>query len=323
MYNILVTGTSSYGVGEGLLKVLVASQYRQHFRLIGASNSMLVPYRKVTDRFYVLPNANHPDYMRALTGVIESERIQIVIPGSEAEMTVLSREKAALEQSHQVQIWVNDADDIERFDNKLTAAQFFATHNINTPQSYTLDERMTAEHFPLIVKPTTGKSSEGIHIVRNDQQLQAVKKLFEAYQREVLIQSFLPSTAEYTVSLVHVSGRLEILIMERVLCKGATQYARVMNEIPEIHEMAHRLHAVLGKELILNLQILASAGRYYLFEVNPRFSGSAPMRAKLGFNEFDLLFAGRCLQKVHTYQLLEHAYVLRGYDETVYEGQIN
>jgi carbamoyl-phosphate synthase large subunit len=87
--------------------------------------------------------------------------------------------------------------------------------------------------------------------------------------------------------------------------------------------MAHRLHAVLGKELILNLQILASAGRYYLFEVNPRFSGSAPMRAKLGFNEFDLLFAGRCLQKVHTYQLLEHAYVLRGYDETVYEGQIN
>ena len=40
-YNILITGTSSYGVGEGSLKVLYKSAYRDQLRLIGASNSEL------------------------------------------------------------------------------------------------------------------------------------------------------------------------------------------------------------------------------------------------------------------------------------------
>ncbi|GAI90969.1 unnamed protein product, partial [marine sediment metagenome] len=54
-YNVLVTGTSSYGVGEGLLKSINKSEYRNQLNLIGASNSKLTAYKNLVDSYYILP----------------------------------------------------------------------------------------------------------------------------------------------------------------------------------------------------------------------------------------------------------------------------
>jgi len=315
-YNVLVTGTSSYGVGEGLLKSINESEYRNQLNLIGASNSKLTAYKNLVDSYYILPNANHPDYLKEVNKIIKDEQIHILIPGSEAEMLFYSQNKSKIESELHIDIWVNKNEIINIFENKLEAEKFFINFGIKTPKSYSEWE----EVFPLIIKPVTGKSSEGIFIAKDKEQYYAAKNFYQVIGEQIIVQEFIEKEKEYTVSLINLGNRLEIISVERILNKGATQYAKIVHE-PAIEDMARVLHSALGDELILNLQILKKNKEYYIFEINPRFSGSAPMRAKLGFNEFDIIFANKYLNKTHVYQLKEDCYCIRGYAELIYSDK--
>ena len=315
-YNVLVTGTSSYGVGEGLLKSINESEYRNQLNLIGASNSKLTAYKNLVDSYYILPNANHPDYLKEVNKIIKDEQIHILIPGSEAEMLFYSQNKSKIESELHIDIWVNKNEIINIFENKLEAEKFFINFGIKTPKSYS----ECKEEFPLIVKPVIGKSSEGIFIAKDKEQYYAAKNFYQVIGKKIIVQEFIEKEKEYTVSLINLGNRLEIISVERILNKGATQYAKIVHE-PAIEDMARVLHSALGDELILNLQILKKNKEYYIFEINPRFSGSAPMRAKLGFNEFDIIFANKYLNKTHVYQLKEYCYCIRGYEEVIYSDK--
>jgi len=315
-YNVLVTGTSSYGVGEGLLKSINESEYRNQLNLIGASNSKLTAYKNLVDSYYILPNANHPDYSKEVNKIIKDEQIHILIPGSEAETLFYSQNKSKIESELYIDIWVNENEIINIFDNKLEAEKFFINFGIKTPKSYS----ECKEEFPLIIKPVIGKSSEGIFIAKDKEEYYAAKNFYQVIGEQIIVQEFIEKEKEYSVSLINLGNRLEILSMERILNKGATQYAKIVYK-PAIEDMARVLHSALGDELILNLQILKKNKEYYIFEINPRFSGSAPMRAKLGFNEFDIIFANKYLNKAHVYQLKEDCYCIRGYEEVIYSDK--
>ena len=312
-YNILITGTSSYGVGEGLLKVLYKSAYRDQLRLIGASNSELSAYKHLVSKYYVLPSVGEDNYYEQLCRVVREECVHIVIPGSEAEMLFFSRNKERIEFELNVDIWVNKYEIIETFDDKSRAEAFFKKNHFNTPPSYEENRRS----FPIVIKPTHGKSSEGIFIVHDKKQYEAVIELYRTLEQAVIVQQFIEKDREFTVSLINLGVDVEILCMERILNKGATQYAKIVPDACVI-EMSQRLHSVLGNEIILNLQIIQQGDDYYCIEVNPRFSGSASMRADLGFNEFDILFAYKYLGRRHMYNLKQDAYCIRGYQEFVY-----
>ncbi|XID91095.1 ATP-grasp domain-containing protein [Paenibacillaceae bacterium WGS1546] len=316
-HKILVTGTSSYGVGEGLIKTINDSVYRDLIELNGASNSKLTAHKDSLEHYYILPNANHANYYDEIKKIIDTSKIDILIPGSEAEMLFFSQYKCEIEKELNVDIWVNECDIIKTFDDKMQAEAFFKENKLNTPKS--IDECNGV--FPIIIKPTNGKASEGIYIAKNEEQYKAICNLYRIMGKSILAQEFIEKDFEYTVSLINLNNRLEILCMERILNKGATQYAKIVDE-PMILEIAKELHRVLGNELILNLQIVQKGAEFYLIEVNPRFSGSAPMRAKLGYNEFDILYAHKYLNKVHEYTLKKEHYCIRGYEEVIYDDRI-
>lgn len=314
-YNVLLTGTSSYGVGEGLIKVINTSLYREQINLIGASNSNLTAFKNMVDKYYVLPNAIDKSYFDCLKKLVEKENIDILIPGSEAEMEVLSKNKGCFSN---IDLWVNDYEIIDLFNDKKKASDFFQQNRFYIPQTYS--ESLKIEFsYPLILKPCRGKSSENIYIVKNKEQLEAVKSLYKAYDTKYIIQKYIENKEEYTMSLINLSKtKQQIFILKRILNKGATQYA-VIEENVEIKNIALRLHEILKKELILNIQLIKDKDRYCIIEVNPRFSGSSPMRQLLGFNEFDVIFSSKYLNKDLMYKTKENSYVIRGYKEFVYE----
>jgi len=313
-FNILVTGTSSYGVGEGILKIVNSSKYRNVINIISTSDNELSAYKKFAENHYVLPLANQPQYLSEISKIIKNERIQILIPGSEPEMLFFSKNKDKYEKELEVDIWVNKYPIVKMFENKLFAEEFFHRYDINTPKSI-INGTGT---FPQIIKPLCGKGSEGIFIVYNFKQYQAVCSFYRAMKKEFIVQEYIEKDHEYTVSLINLSDRIEILSMERILNKGATQYARI-TEDDNIINMANIIHNALDKEeLILNLQILEKNKEFYIFEINPRFSGSAPIRAKLGYNEFDILFANRYLNIKHEYKINKNQYCIRGFEEQLY-----
>ena len=291
MVKVLVTGTSSFGVGEGLLKTIQMSCFREQIKLLGASNSELTAYKQLVDKYYVLPNAVNDLYLQKLNDIIEKENVDIIIPGSEAEVSVLARNRGYFRK---VDLWMNDTDIAAVFNDKKTAHQFFLKNNLPTPKVY--EDDMSVK-FPAIVKPVDGKSSEGIYITHNKNQLDCV---------------------EYTVSVINTSGyELEVFIMKRILSKGATQYA-VVEMDDRILEIAKRVHEYMQNELIINIQLMKKDGRYYIIEINPRFSGSSPIRALMGFNEFDVLFSQKFMKQKFKYTIKEGYYCIRGYAEFLY-----
>ncbi len=314
-YKILVTGTSSYGIGEGMLKVINESNYLDKIELIGASNSQLTAYKNIIENYFILPNANECHYYQEVKKIVRKEKINILIPGAEAEIYFFSKNKEKIEKELNIDIWVNKYQTIKTFNNKLFTKRFFLNTEIHTPKHYLGLKNDTK--FPLIIKPIEGKASEGIFIVKNKKEFYAICNFYETIGKGFLIEEFIEKDAEYTVSLINLDGELEILCMQRVLSKGATQYAKIV-EKPKIISITQKIHQVLKDELILNLQILEKNNRFYIFEINPRFSGSAPIRSKLGYNEFDIIFSHKYLKKKHQYTLKKDFYCIRGYKEFIY-----
>ncbi len=315
VYNVLVTGSSSYGVGEGLIKTINISAYSNKIRLIAASNSNLTAYRDLVDKYYILPSAKDEYYLEKLKGLIELENIHILIPGSEAEMEVISRNKSSFKN---IDIWLNDYSLIELFNDKSKADDFFKDNNISVPYTYKdIDDKSLK--YPLIIKPNQGKSSENIHVVRNKVQLEAVVNLFKAYNEKFIIQQYIQGGEEYTVSLINLSENYnKILVMKRILCKGATQYSHIEDD-NNIEKIVLKIHELIQNELILNIQLIKKDNNYFILEINPRFSGSSPMRSMLGFNEFDIIFCHKYLNRELKCNLLLDKYVIRGYKEFIFE----
>ncbi|WP_027624886.1 ATP-grasp domain-containing protein [Clostridium lundense] len=313
-YNVLVTGTSSYGVGEGLIKIISLSRYRNSIRLIVASNSDLIAYKDLADKYYVLPSAKSNIYLEALMELIIREKIDVLIPGSEAEMEVISRNKCHFKD---VDAWVNDYNLIKLFNNKSNANEFLSKNNIYVPCTFEKIEEDKLK-YPLIIKPTQGKSSENIYVARNATQLESVINLFKSYNRKFIIQEYIEEGEEYTISLINLNNKdVKVLIMKRILCKGATQYAYI-EENYIIKEIALKIHNLIKNELIINIQILKKDDKYFVLEINPRFSGSSPMRAMLGFNEFDIIFSFKYLKQNFQYNLIKNKFAIRGYKEFSY-----
>lgn len=315
-YNVLVTGTSSYGVGEGILKTVNSSKYRDRIKLIGASNSDLVAYRHILEKFYVLPNAADENYLTSLKSVLDNENIDILIPGSEAEAEVLSQNKDIFGK---VDIWVNISSIVETFNNKLLSHKFYQSNNFHTPKIFNNYEENNVHKYPLIMKPTKGKSSENIYIINNEIQLKAVEALYKAYDIEYILQEYIKSGEEYTVSLINLDENYqEIFILKRVLNKGATQYV-TFEDNECIKRIAIELHRLIKNELILNIQIIKQGDKYHIIEINPRFSGSSPMRALMGFNEFDIIFSYKYLNTRLKYDIKEQSSIIRGYSEFTHQ----
>lgn len=319
IYNVLVTGSSSYGVGEGIIKTINMSIYRDKIKLIGASNSNLTAYKDMVDKYYILPSAKKQSYLEKLNELIEVEKIDILIPGSEAEIEIISRNKFNFKN---IDIWVNDYNLIELFNDKSKANSFLKKNNINTPNTFKNSKNEKIE-YPLIVKPTIGKGSENIHIVRNEFQLKATVNLFKTYNKKFVIQQYIENGEEYTVSLINLSkNHIKTLLMKRILSKGATQYSYIEDD-DSIEKIVLKIHELTINELILNIQIIKENDKYFVLEINPRFSGSSPMRAMLGFNEFDILFSNKYLDNDLECNLNRDNYIIRGYKEFSYLKQYN
>jgi carbamoyl-phosphate synthase large subunit len=47
----------------------------------------------------------------------------------------------------------------------------------------------------------------------------------------------------------------------------------------------------------VNVQLRKSKGEFFIFEINPRFSGTTPIRAALGVNEPDMMIKNLVLEK--------------------------
>jgi carbamoyl-phosphate synthase large subunit len=173
--------------------------------------------------------------------------------------------------------------------DKLRTARWLEGAGLGYPRSAAGDDPegvealLAATGLPLVVKPRRGKGADAVAVVRTREELE-----HHAGRAATLVQEHLPDGAEYTVGCMSDTEGLVrgSVVMRRELADGTTVVAE-MGEFPEVRAEATAIAEALRPRGPLNVQLRVRDGRPVAFELNVRFSGTTPMRARAGFNEVE------------------------------------
>lgn len=285
--NVLVLGVGG-NVSQGILKALAVSKLS--CRVIGACIGSLSFGLYTVDQAYISPPANDPAFLDWLIQLCREEQIHAILSGVEPVLTVLAGATKSIHRESGAVCIVSPPECLTIGDDKLLTAYWLRDHGFSFPK--TIDagnpegvEALVREcGYPLIAKPRYGKGGHGVFELRNNQELQLAMA-----RNAYVIQELLGDPQhEYTVGCF--SDRDAVvrgaLVMRRELSEGTT-YRAEAGLFPEVRKEAIQIAEALRPMGPCNIQMRVHKGRAVCFELNVRFSGTTPIRARFGFNDVE------------------------------------
>lgn len=314
---VLVTAVGGGGVGEQLVKALRLAE--RGYRIVGADMDSASLGLQEVDVPVLLPPAAAPEYVETLLSLCARLGIRAVYPGSEPELVVLSEARERLVAAGLL-LFANSPAVIAIGLDKGKTAAFLAAHGFQPPRSVVVrrpGDLSAVAFLPAILKPnTSGGGSSNVFVAQTTEELQLFGAYLLASYSSCLVQEYVGDPAsEYTVGILSdLDGRLiDSIAVRRNILPAFSNRSRVANrtgnpafgaqlvvsngvtqgeigKFPPVTEACERIAAALDSRGPLNLQCRLVEGEVRVFEINPRFSGSASLRALVGFNEPDLLY---------------------------------
>lgn len=312
MKTVLVTGTGGRSVGSGILHALVRSsaEVRARWRVVAADADPFAWGLYQADAAALVPFADSSDYVAAIERLVATHRIDAIIPGTEVEIEVLLRNAnlflPAVVIANRLELLPLMLDKFAAA-KRLTSLGYAAIPTVPIGDWASIASRWG---FPVVIKPTRGTGgSKGVHLVRDEDELRRLLPVVTEIA-SACVQPYVGDfEQEYTVGVLsdHSGNLIDSIVMRRKLiglsllasthvgerrCAISTGYSQgFIVRAPAIQTFCEQLALRLGSRGPLNIQLrLDPATKEPLvFEVHPRFSGTTPIRADVGFNEVDLL----------------------------------
>ncbi|HPO17384.1 MAG TPA: ATP-grasp domain-containing protein [Candidatus Hydrogenedentes bacterium] len=275
-------------VSEGILKALALNSLP--CRVIGADIGPLKLGLYTTDRAYISPWANNDGFLDWLLDLCRKESVQAILTGAEAILPTLACNAERIRAETGAVCIVSDPATLEICADKLFTCQWLIANGFQCP-AYALSDDMPAlQHlvetygYPLLAKPRYGGGSRGLVRVTDGADLEYV-----ARKKGFLVQRSIGDiNSEYTAGCFSdrdgvVRGAI---VLRRELHEGTTVQAEA-GLFPEVREEAMKIAAALKPMGPSNIQIRLTEEGPVCFEINNRFSGTSPVRARFGFNDVE------------------------------------
>ena len=311
---ILVTGAGAL-LGQGLIRAIRASTLDAN--IIAVDPNPLSAGLYWADASRLVPMADDPHYLERLCEVLALERPDVVIPGTDVELLTLAENRSRIEEDFATHLIVSAPAVVRIADDKWLTSQFLRNEGLGyVPSCLPGDEgNLIAEYgFPLIVKPRVGARSVGFRVIKDVDELQRSI----AQQPGIVIQKYVGSnSAEYTAGTLTFDKKCQAsIVMRRDLRDGNTYRAFVETDSRLnmfVQAAAERLQAY-GPA---NFQFRLDEGIPRIFEINSRFSGTTPLRARCGFNEVEMSVRKVLFDEPVLQPEIEPLVILRHWSETV------
>jgi carbamoyl-phosphate synthase large subunit len=314
----LVTGVGA-PPGVSIFKALRQSALRPRVVATDADAVSVGLFR--ADAGYVLPRVSDDEaaYLSRLEEVCRRERVDLVCFGSEIEMRRVAPFRGELERRTGARLVLNDAALLERFMDKWGMFEAMRDAGLPVPETVLAGDAgavaalVARRGFPLVLKPRHGSGSRDLHLVRSASEL---AWLVRHVAEPVLQQHLVPDDEEYTVGLYRSPrlGYLGQIAFRRSLAAGLTYKAEVVFD-DAIAVVCRRVADAFGLVGPVNLQLRKTSEGVRIFEINLRFSSSAPMRAQFGFNEAELCLRDLVLGEPLAPPEVRSGWSLRYWDE--------
>lgn len=317
---VLVTGVGG-NVAQGILKALASSGLASW--VVGVDANPLSVGLFWTDMGYVVPRADHPDFIESLTDILNRERIDLVLVGADAETLHVARARSVLEKRSNALVLTSSPEVVATCQDKWETAQWFKRKSLPHPETFLGETGNEAAvlriGFPLIAKPRKGYGSKGIVRIQN---LAELHYLLPKVGTEYIFQPIVGTEEqEYTAATFSpVPGKVSsCLIMHRVLMHGTSCYIEPVAS-PEIEEEVSRWACELGGLGPLNFQFRMTATGPVCIEVNPRFSGTVGVRHFFGYNDVEFAVRSFLLKEKIVQPSIRQGTVLRYWQEEYIPG---
>lgn len=316
---ILVTGAGAL-LGQGVIRAIRASTLNAH--IIAVDPNPLSAGLYWADVSRLVPMADDPNYLERLCEVLSVERPDVIIPGTDVELLTLSENRCKIEEDFATRLLVSPPAVVRIADDKWLTSQFFRDEGMGyVPSCLPGDEEsLISEYgFPLIVKPRVGARSVGFRLIRNSDEL---KRALDQQTGLVIQKCVGRDDAEYTAGTLTFDKKCQAsIVMRRDLRDGNTYRAFVEDDlrlVTFVQAAAERLQAY-GPA---NFQFRLDEGVPRIFEINARFSGTTPLRARCGFNEVEMSVRKILFGEPVRQPQIESLVILRHWSETVVRPEL-
>lgn len=331
-HSVLITGIGG-NVGQGVVKALRAGKRKYH--IIGVDMQPMSAGFAFIDRKHIVPRTGSPEFVSVIEDILRQDSPEAIFVCSPTELEYFSVNRDTIRKNWGASVLVNPMTVVETGSDKLMTGKFLRDNGfpwlptVMASDDTGVEQLIRDDGFPLIVKPRKGFSSQNVFLVKNRAELEAASVLVQ----DMIVQRYIPGDAEYTAgTLSGWNGRVHAaIILHRHLIQGTTYRTELIKD-EKMHNMVVNIVEALGASGPCNLQFRMHNGKIYVFEINPRFSGTTGIRYLYGFNDAELAFELLHLGKEIGQPELTRAVVLRYWNEVVLpnadfcsvsEGRIN
>ena len=309
-YNVIITGAGSV-MGQSIYKALANSKHSENINVIylnsletcaGFEFANTIHNQFNSHSNVICPFASDDNYIPFIKSLIKEHRVDIIYPGTQHELDVLSL--------------LNDELNIVACPDNITAnncldkactTEILENNSIPTPKSFRVNAGLIEsypESYPVILKPNSSSASRNIFKCDSlDDLEQSLKEYKKLGIKEGVVQYYLEGK-EYTCGayLDKESGSIETITFERELSEdGASLYGEVVKNkkidsylVDVINAFKKDSNFKFGH---LNIQLRNTVTGPMLFEINGRLSSTEAPKSVLGFNSVEAYFYNVVLKK--------------------------
>ena len=287
--SIMVSGAGSL-FGQGIIKCLRMGHPDLELTIAGLDYFETAVGFHWCDTSALLPDFLAPDihedyWFDRLCEEVDRNGSQFLFIGADFELLPLARRASELHARTGCTAIVSPENVVRTCNDKYQTAIFLQEAGLPAPRSWLPDDMDLAVEdlgFPLLIKPRFGARSRGVAVIHDQEQLRTAIGETD----DPVIQEYLPGDdGEFTCGVMLVDGNLDsVCALRRQLKDGNTSIA-YSEPATEIESYCARVAKSLNPFGPLNIQLRLKNGQPYVFEINPRFSGTTIFRAHFGINE--------------------------------------
>jgi carbamoyl-phosphate synthase large subunit len=301
---VLVTSTGSI-IAQGIIKSLNLANNEKNnpvkYQIIGADMSPDAAGLYRADNGIIIPSASSADYTDYLIKLCRQREIKAIFVGSDDELLTIARAQTQIERESATKVLVGSLDLISKARDKWKTFEFCQINDLHHAASALPSDREEFARefgFPLVVKPREGYGSVHFNIAKNKEEMDFAIKAIEREGWHAVIQELLAGD-EFTSGItVDTSGKkiMSSISIKKIIKHGQT-YKAFVDDFGIVRESAEKFASKLGVKGAINIQAKLQDDKPVIFEVNPRFSASCPIRAVAGVNEPDIVFRNAILKE--------------------------
>jgi carbamoyl-phosphate synthase large subunit len=344
----MITGIGGGGVGEQILKALKLSDL--DYYLVGGDMNRNSKGLKNVDKPYILPPASSEAYVDTLLMLCKKHDIKALFYGSEPELKVMSKYRKVF-SDHGIFIPLNPENVINICMDKNMTMEWFQKNEFTMPRNIKINRESNIDEidfYPVVLKPSVGGGgSNNTFIARDKNELSMFSVYLLSIYNEFIAQEYVGTPeSEYTVGILNdMQGNyINSIAVKKNIMSGLSNKIKVKNtsgntkcgdmlmissgvsqgeigKFPEVTAECKKIAQTLGCTGPINIQCRLQDNKVYVFEINPRISGTTSLRALVGYNEPDVMIRKHILgQNIEIDFSYKSGYIARGLDEVFIES---